>query len=478
MLRSGLGPLEDDADDLVLNQEDVVFGLNGNIPTVDFASHILDSLNKRMGFAVVVKLLGRSIGYGALRSKILSLWKPKGRFQLTDLHDDCFLVKFKDDMDFHNALSGGPWVIFGHYLSVQPWTPSFSPQNHKISEIVAWIRLPMLPVRYYQKKVIRTIGSAFGEILKVDFNTDSGDRARFARFAAVLDLTKPLTSKIQVDGQTLYVEYEGLPTICFSCGRYGHLVEACPLKSTGVACPPEGTSIDNRESLEFGDWMQVQNRRRIPVRPGRREVSQKDIPVTSRFTVLQDSEDVIEDQIPRVVPDQPILPCETAAEKRKGRAPKTPFITGHAPRSKGKVQVEPSTSASQPHQTTLLASSFSGSRHSAIRIEDPRLPHRPPPTPSSPPLNLEHFPPLSLQIDKGPAKLNSKPPDLAASHNGVRVSSRLHIHNVEARSNGPSQHTSIKSIRNLARDRPPEMTREDIDQLLEGVNFDSSFPSL
>ncbi|KAI9119975.1 hypothetical protein K1719_008944 [Acacia pycnantha] len=111
---------EDEEDDIMLNQGDVSIGLNGNIPTVDFASHIIDTLNRKMGLVVVIKLLGRKIGFRHLRNQLQNIWKPANQIKIIDLHDDCFLVKFQDDLDYQNALLSGPWVIFGHYLSVQP----------------------------------------------------------------------------------------------------------------------------------------------------------------------------------------------------------------------------------------------------------------------------------------------------------------------------------------------------------------------
>ncbi|KAI9119468.1 hypothetical protein K1719_009344 [Acacia pycnantha] len=220
-----------------------------------------------MGLAVVVKLLGRKIGYRYLRSQLQNLWKPSGSIKLIDIDDDCFLVKFQEDLDYQNALLSGPWMIFRHYLTVQPWTPSFKPQDHVINQVIGWVRLPKLPARYYHKSIIRSIGSVFGEVIRVDYNTDSGDRGKFARIAVLIDLTKPLTSKILVDGTLIFVEYEGLPSICFRCGRYGHLVSACPAvmaenpesspEKIQAALPPETSSESLARESQFGAWMKV-----------------------------------------------------------------------------------------------------------------------------------------------------------------------------------------------------------------------------
>ncbi|KAI9108447.1 hypothetical protein K1719_020638 [Acacia pycnantha] len=168
LLNSDSKPPEEEEPDFVRHQGDVAIGLNGNIPTVDFASHVQEALNQRMGLAVVVKLLGRKINYRFLRPQLQNLWKPSGQIKIIDLHDDCFLVRFEDDMDYQNALLNG------------------------------WIRLPIFPARYYHKNIIQSIGSVFGDVIHVDYNTDSGDRGKFARLAVNIDLSKPLTSKIRV----------------------------------------------------------------------------------------------------------------------------------------------------------------------------------------------------------------------------------------------------------------------------------------
>lgn len=120
--------------------------------------------------------------------------------------------------------------MFGHYLTVHPWSPDFCPLHHELSHVKGWVRIPGLPTKYYKKSVVRAIGEVLDKVLKIDYNTTSGARWKFARMVVLLDLTKPLTSKIEVDGWLLRIEYEGLPSICFSCEHYGHLEETCPAK--------------------------------------------------------------------------------------------------------------------------------------------------------------------------------------------------------------------------------------------------------
>ncbi|KAI9105208.1 hypothetical protein K1719_022737 [Acacia pycnantha] len=82
---------EEEDEDIVLNQGDISIGLNEKVPTVDFSSHVIDTLNKKMGLL--------------------------------------------EDLDYQNALLIGPWMIFGHYLTVQPWTLAFKPHEHVVNQM-------------------------------------------------------------------------------------------------------------------------------------------------------------------------------------------------------------------------------------------------------------------------------------------------------------------------------------------------------
>ncbi|MBA0551780.1 hypothetical protein Golob_022646, partial [Gossypium lobatum] len=83
-----------------------------------------------------------------------------------------------------------------------------------------------------------------------------------------------------VDGAVQRVEYEALSTVCFSCGKYGHVKETCPSVATdknpvlnrdessiGVALPNGGSINDEttgsrsrEKEPEFGPWMLVERK--------------------------------------------------------------------------------------------------------------------------------------------------------------------------------------------------------------------------
>ncbi|KAL4271374.1 hypothetical protein GQ457_13G004110 [Hibiscus cannabinus] len=249
--------------DVVVNDEDVLVGGDVVLPEINFFDRVHAAIDEELSNSVIIRLLGKSIGYRALLNRIQALWSPIGELQLIDLDNEYFLVRFALEEDFTHVLIGGPWVIYGSYLTVQPWSRNFSTNVEYPEEIMAWVRLPKLPYRYYTKSLFRYIANAIGKVVRIDYNTDDGKRGRFAQLAIKFNLNKPLVSGIVIDGMRQDIEYEGLPSICFTCGKYGHLKEFCGKTISRDESTVAGVVRDPIERC--GPWMQVSNRRRRPI---------------------------------------------------------------------------------------------------------------------------------------------------------------------------------------------------------------------
>ncbi|KAI9101520.1 hypothetical protein K1719_023764 [Acacia pycnantha] len=63
-----------------------------------------------------------------------------------------------------NALTGDPWMIYDHYLTVRPWEPQFNPARATIDKVVVWIRLPRVFLEFYDKEALSFIGDRIGEM--------------------------------------------------------------------------------------------------------------------------------------------------------------------------------------------------------------------------------------------------------------------------------------------------------------------------
>ncbi|KAL4342583.1 hypothetical protein GQ457_08G036530 [Hibiscus cannabinus] len=259
--------------EITILDDDVLMDRSGAIPSIQFSNHVHDQVDHNMRNAIIVRLLGRSIGYRSLFSHIQILWKPIGELQLIDLDNSYYLIRFSVVEDYNKVLSAGPWMIYGSYLTVQPWSRTFSTSEVHPSQVIVWVRLPGLPYRYYTKAIFRHIASFIGKVVKIDYNTDAGGRGKFSRLAILVDLNRPLLSCIRIDGAIQKIEYEGLHNICFSCGVYGHSKDVCQ-SSKGSSGTVSGgatasVSLEKAKPVEsisaanlFGPWMVVDNRRR------------------------------------------------------------------------------------------------------------------------------------------------------------------------------------------------------------------------
>ncbi|XP_039054241.1 uncharacterized protein LOC120196509 [Hibiscus syriacus] len=199
----------------------------GQIPSVEFSKKVHERIDHSMRRSIIVRLLGRKIGYKTLLNRIQLLWKPKGRFQVVDLDSDYYIVMFEIEEDYNHVLSDGPWTVY-------------------IAEII-------------------------GKVIKIDYNTLVGDRGKFARLAVMVNLNKLLIPSIRIDGIVRQLEYEWLHQICCTCGTYGHSFETCGASSnTSITEDKNNKEVhnnlnkDNEIGSIYDPWMITASRKRQP----------------------------------------------------------------------------------------------------------------------------------------------------------------------------------------------------------------------
>lgn len=91
----------------------------------------------------------------------------------------------------------------------------------------AWTRFPVLPGEQYTIHWLQRAGNIIGRTLKVDITTLMASREKFAHVCVELDLTKPLKAGYKPRGCNWRLQYEGLHSVCFDCGKYGHSRDRC-----------------------------------------------------------------------------------------------------------------------------------------------------------------------------------------------------------------------------------------------------------
>lgn len=179
---------------------------------------------------VIINLLGKRVSFRFLLARLSKIWMGI-QFKIVDIPNDHYMVKFYNEKDYDFVLEEGPWVIAEHYLVVQKWRPRFDPFDNSVGRMSIWARVPNIPIEYFEKHFLWKIGNYIGSTIKVDPNTmkqihveateEEVKRGRFARLCVEVDFRKKLVSKVEIEEKLFAVEYEGLHSICFECGKLG-----------------------------------------------------------------------------------------------------------------------------------------------------------------------------------------------------------------------------------------------------------------
>lgn len=84
------------------------------------------------------------------------------------MDNNYFMVKIDLQANKERMTSGGPWILFDHYLCVAHWTPEFASPSTRIKKTLVWVRFPGLNLLYYDESVLLGIASVIGKPIRVD----------------------------------------------------------------------------------------------------------------------------------------------------------------------------------------------------------------------------------------------------------------------------------------------------------------------
>lgn len=201
---------------------------------------------------LIINVLGKKVNFRALEFKLNRDWARTGKIKIIDMPRGYYAVQFVELADYNHALFEGPWMIADHYILVQRWRRNFLRSARLEHKVAVWVRVPELPLELYNDTFLKRLGSSLGTMLKIDRLTSIHSRGQFARLSVETDLAKPVVPQVLVRGVVLNLEYEGLHTICFHCGVYGHRENQCLLKmkAKGVTISEERASAEGSKSLQ------------------------------------------------------------------------------------------------------------------------------------------------------------------------------------------------------------------------------------
>lgn len=141
--------------------------------TIKLSTQVREKIYAPWKSSFIVKVVGKSFGYKALCTRLQGIWRPEGTFNMIDLGYEYFLVKFAQVSDYFAVLERCPWFVGDNYLSVRKWEPEFQATKAKVASLAEWIRLPELPIDFFQPDILQMIG----RFVKIDTITNTVARA-------------------------------------------------------------------------------------------------------------------------------------------------------------------------------------------------------------------------------------------------------------------------------------------------------------
>ncbi|KAA8519578.1 hypothetical protein F0562_013798 [Nyssa sinensis] len=161
-------------------------------------------------------------------------------------------------------------------VEVGPAASIINPQNPPIFKRVGMEKYfkDFFSLEIYNDLALSRIAEAIGiNLIKIDPFTARKLKCKFARLCIEIDLNRPVVPCIKL-GQGLWqtIQYEGLPVLCYQCGRVDHLHPKClyfpASTSKAISVPHEApTTLHNIQSIEYcsiyGPWLQVPRRQRL-----------------------------------------------------------------------------------------------------------------------------------------------------------------------------------------------------------------------
>ena len=217
--------------------------------------------------SIILRLMGRQLGYRTLQTKLVGIWRPTGKPLLIDIGYGFFIMHFDILTNYQHALMDGPWFVGNQYLHVQAWAANFHPHVAKISNTAVWIHLKQLPIEYYHPEFLKHVGNKLEKLLKIDVVTSVASRGRFAKLCVQFNIAYPLSKRVKIRAFWQDIVYENLPILCFRYGRLGHREVTCPEPSHAMPHThpsdqePHGeTEMPDLEN-NHTPWKTVQTRR-------------------------------------------------------------------------------------------------------------------------------------------------------------------------------------------------------------------------
>ncbi|CAA7020451.1 unnamed protein product [Microthlaspi erraticum] len=152
-------------------------------------------------------------------------WELRGNVTGADLGNGCFQFRFDYEEDLRKVLENRPYQYSRWMVILEKWEQIISASF--LSQIPFWISLRGLPLHYWKRELLFSIGDKLGKLISFELTSTA------AKIRVLLDGLKPITKEAIVEFEggheaLVTLEYYKLDKHCLYCFRLTHEEQNCP----------------------------------------------------------------------------------------------------------------------------------------------------------------------------------------------------------------------------------------------------------
>ncbi|XP_057861882.2 uncharacterized protein LOC131070389 [Cryptomeria japonica] len=221
---------------------------------IKLPDNLMDIIATSLHLTIVSRFFSFQHSIDMVKHWAKSHWKLKGSLEVSAMPGGLFLFKFITEEDLIYVLSGS-WAYGKHFLTMAKWKPGFDPSTELNHMAPVWVRLPGLPLEFWDEQIFRWIGNSFGCFVAADSVTLNKSKLVYAHFCVNVTINKTLPNFISLKSKwgkwSQDIVYENATLYCQKCNTQGHSYTDC--KSLVVAEPKIKNKAIWAEPINPGD---------------------------------------------------------------------------------------------------------------------------------------------------------------------------------------------------------------------------------
>ena len=203
--------------------------------SVNVPSEIVEKANPLWDDFVIARFLETAPHVAKVHMILNKIWMFGEKSMKIDVYEmDAVTMRIRVPSD---AIRGkiirrGVWNIAGIPMVVSKWSPVVDKSEGQLTPL--WVHLSNVPMSMYSWEGLSFISSAVGKPDRLHPETIACSNFEIAKVCVKADLSKQLPERMnfKIGDEEVIVEfaYQGLPTKCRSCGKWGHSDIICSMK--------------------------------------------------------------------------------------------------------------------------------------------------------------------------------------------------------------------------------------------------------